>query len=496
MTGTSINDLKSYFSQADNELFVRRPEKAEDAGNSFSKAMAEAQGRPRQAEAGQLIREPEAKSPVRTEAGQAGRKDLSERTDRTGSTDTDKTVSADRTEGTDMENGKEDSAVSDSVQKKLDKITGAIKEELGITDEELNEAMEVLNMVPLDLLDAGNVKALMMEATGTENPVELLTNESLLQGINNVVEIVNESVEELKQELSVTDEQFKELIAGLKEEDADAEVFAAGLNTEEMPKELEAEDGEPLKRPSDEGEASVDRGTQEKGALKENSPSEANESFNVNAAAGRVNKNSPGQETAGDKNEGGNSELMQQMPQTVIETSVNEAGEVVETVRQYSSYSDNAEIVNQVTEQIKVNITPEKTSMEMMLHPASLGAVHIQVTQQGDMLHAQILVQNEQVKDAIAGQMEQLLKTFEEQGQKVTEIDVSVANYNLEQGLNQNQGDNNGGNGNGESASSRRLRRTLDLNALSEEDISELSEDDRLQAEVMSMSGTSVEYRA
>ena len=153
--------------------------------------------------------------------------------------------------------------------------------------------------------------------------------------------------------------------------------------------------------------------------------------------------------------------------------------------------------MNQVTEQIKVNISSDSTSMEMMLHPASLGAVNIQVTQQGNILHAQILVQNEQVKDAIAGQMEQLLKTFEEQGQKVTEIDVSVANYNLEHGLDQNQNGQNGtGNGNGESAGSRRLRRTLDLNALSDDDIAELSDDDRLQAEVMSMSGTSVEYRA
>ena len=113
------------------------------------------------------------------------------------------------------------------------------------------------------------------------------------------------------------------------------------------------------------------------------------------------------------------------------------------------------------------------------------------------MLHARILVQNEQVREVIAGQMEQLLKTFEEQGQKVTEIDVSVANYNLEHGFQQSpqeQGSNPGRQG--ESDGSRRLRRTLDLNALSDEDISELSDEERLQTEVMSMSGTSVEYRA
>ncbi len=475
MTGTSINDLKSYFSQADPvaNLKAKAPKEGE---NSFSKAMSEAQARPVSVDdkagfQGVAQRNTQGK----TEVQNAGRKDLKEQVN-----------SEPAEKGAEKA---EDNEAYGKVSEKIDKIKKAIKDEFSVTDEELASAMEALGISDFALLNTEDVKALMMEITGTENAVDLLTDGELLESINDVTAFVEQTVDSLKEELSITDEQFSGLInrlEALSQEDLQAAVSP------------EAETGENESKPDPLASAGpfdskayrADEGTPSNERLADSAESLSAKMTQGNQA---IKKSADPGEQSGEQGNA-NAENGAAVPQTIVQTEVNGAGEVVETVR-YSSYSENAEIVNQVTEQIKVNISSESTSMEMMLHPASLGAVNIQVTQQGDILHAQILVQNEQVKDAIAGQMEQLLKTFAEQGQKVTEIDVSVANYNLEHGLNQN----GGGQGNNEhqgSLGARQARRVFDLNALTDEDMDELSEDERLAAEVMSMSGISVEYRA
>ncbi|MCR4656219.1 MAG: flagellar hook-length control protein FliK [Lachnospiraceae bacterium] len=496
MTGTSINDLKSYFTQADTIPGIK-PQTSNDDGNSFSKAMSEAQARPVNTDTKVSFQTADKNGPkAQAKLQNAGRKDLNPK--------------AEKADGAVKDSGDaSDQEIRDRFSEKLDKIKKAIEDELGITDEELVNAMETLGLSQADLLDPDSVKALMMDITGTENAVDLLTDETLLSGINNVCALVNESIEGLREELSVTDDQFAGLVSRFEElvsnddiEEMPGEALAEGLLKGEGDTSDSTVNGEkPVEDRTVGAEAVNSQDVKSSGKSENAEAPEKPDIYNVQntQTPAKASKNGNSfEQSGGNRGEEAPAEQLQ-MPQTVVQTQVNEAGEVVETVR-YSSYAENAEIVNQVTEQIKINISPESTSMEMMLHPASLGAVNIQVTQQGDILRAQILVQNEQVKDAIAGQMEQLLKTFEEQGQKVTEIDVSVANYNLEHGLNQGQDQNSSSNGNRgsfeESSSQGGVRRTIDLNAMSEEEISELDENDRLTASVMSMTGTSVEYRA
>ena len=396
---------------------------------------------------------------------------------------------------TETTNKTDDKDMDDKISEKVDEVKKQIRDELGITDEQLLAAMEALNLTDGDLLNVDSVKDLMMDLSGVDNAVDLLTNEDLLASINTVTDLVGESVAELKEEFGADDEMFAGILERFDQNRAEG-IPLDNLEAEE-PTEL---DPSVLERAAD------NRPAREEGALEEK-PEDALKAENgkgsdkvagagTQEAAQKLSKNPNSEETQNDsKNEGENGQEQLAMPQTVVQTDITSTGEVVQTVREYSSFAENAEIVNQVTEQIKVNINSDSTSMEMMLHPASLGAVNIQVTQQGDILHAQILVQNEAVKDALSGQLEQLLKTFEEQGQKVTEVEVSVANSNLERGLDQGQGQaeqnsQSGGNG------GRRVRRAFDLNAMSDEDYEELDEEDRLAAEVLSMNGASVEYHA
>ena len=170
---------------------------------------------------------------------------------------------------------------------------------------------------------------------------------------------------------------------------------------------------------------------------------------------------------------------------------------VQDAVQPTQSYVDNEDIFRQVTDSIKVNITEDATSMELQLHPASLGTVNLQIASNGGVVTAHLLVQNEAVKNVLEGQLVQLLQTFEEQGQKVEAIEVSVAGYDLDRSLNQNTGSD------GSDRQERRTegvgrttRRRLNLNELEEEDLEELTEEEQLAAEMMAANGGSVDYTA
>ena len=179
---------------------------------------------------------------------------------------------------------------------------------------------------------------------------------------------------------------------------------------------------------------------------------------------------------------------------TVVNTEVNNLGEVVETVTHYSNGQADS-IMSQVTESIRVNYSPDTTSMELQLHPASLGTVNMQIASNNGVVTAHILVQSEAVKAALESQLITLQQTFTEQGQRVEAVEVSVANYDLNRGTGSDAGSDNG-----EQASSRAgrvgTRRRINLNDLDEEDIDGLSEEEKLSADMMARSGNSVDYTA
>ena len=178
----------------------------------------------------------------------------------------------------------------------------------------------------------------------------------------------------------------------------------------------------------------------------------------------------------------------------VVNTEINNLGQIVETVTTYSN-ADADSIMSQVTQSIRVNYSAETTSMEMQLHPASLGTVNMNVASNSGVVTAHILVENEAVKAALESQLITLQQTFEDQGMKVEAVEVTVANYDLNKG---NSSDTENGNSERESARAGRVgtRRRINLNDLEEADIEELDEDEQIAADMMARSGNSVDYQA
>lgn len=118
-----------------------------------------------------------------------------------------------------------------------------------------------------------------------------------------------------------------------------------------------------------------------------------------------------------------------------------------EEVRDTSSVSAEAtmrQIVEQVVHHVKIRVMPETTSMELQLHPASLGRVALTVTTTAaGAATASMVVENQIAKEALESQMIQLKESFAEQGLKVDAVEVTVAEFSLKK-ENQQQDDPTG----------------------------------------------------
>ena len=360
----------------------------------------------------------------------------------------------------------------DAVSEAVNEIKEAIRDKFSISDEELAAVMETLNMTMTDLLNPDLLKDLMVTLNGQEDLVSALTDETLYTDIKEIVNLANNLTDEIKENFNMNEEDFTKLIGEVKTVQDEIEAPALNEpNVQENPKvpeiRVEVNHSEEVRTadPVSEAPQQVISADRTQSASKEMT---------------REDSEDASAQTA-------------QPQQTQTQTQTVQVGDVVETVRTFSSYTNGQEIVRQVTDFIRVNISPEETSMELQLHPASLGTIHMNIATQNGIVTAQLLVQSESVKEALESQLMQLQETFEEQGTKVEAVEVAVASYDLDRGPFQDRDDRQDRQNADEQRGRRRVN--LNLNDLNADDL-ELSEEDQLAKDVMEMNGTSVDFSA
>ncbi len=149
-------------------------------------------------------------------------------------------------------------------------------------------------------------------------------------------------------------------------------------------------------------------------------------------------------------------------------------------------------IVRQIAEQIRIQVSADSSSMEMQLHPASLGRLELQVELRRGLVTARFIAESEQVKEVIEHQAVQLQEDLNKQGLKVEAVEVAVETHqferNLEQGQEQQQAEEEA------KSSESRTRKNLNLDMLGEED--ELTEEEDLAAKIMRENGNTLDYFA
>ncbi len=470
MTSTPVTDVKAYFMNVTSSGGSNTADKTADFGKVMDSA-AKKSDDSHHTEAAK----PTKTEPAKTDQKPENVKDPSKK-DLDGSDQAADTKDSQKVE---KKPGQEDTEAVGNFKEEADKavedLKKAIMDKLGITEEELIAAMQTLGLTPQDLLNPDNIMSLMTELTGNTDVTALLTDETLYADVKELQQMAEDLSGQIQEQFDMTDEEFTEALAKAEELPVTEE---AEPTAEEAPLKVQVE-------------VTVDESTRTTDGMEE--------AFDPNKQTETASRTTT-HETAGEgsgqehtENGAKEKEGLFPTPQTTTTTTqtVNHVGDIIETVRSYTS-AEGENIMRQVTDYIKVNAGAETSSIEMQLHPASLGTVNIQITAANGNLTAQLAVQSEAVKNVLETQMVQLRDTLNEQGIKVEAVEVTVAENNLSRSF---DGSMDGETPAQEDLTRRGSRRHINLNDL--EGIQEdLSEEEQLAVEMMDVNGNSVDYTA
>ena len=360
--------------------------------------------------------------------------------EKTDVSETDKAEAVEETEEVDAE----------AIEKAVSEIMAAIQQVLGVTKEELVSALEELGISAEDLLNTEMIPKIVVALTEGADELSVMTNEELFANVQELTAKVEGILDDLSNELNLNPEELKEAIQKMMEAEVpQEEVVKTSLNNE----------------------------TADVPAMEE-----------VRVQSAVVETESKSKANDNEQNTGNGAEGQMTFAQTVAEHVEQAVAKMEDTYSQTTTES----IMNQIEDVIKVIQKENLTEMELQLHPASLGTVKVALIAKEGVITATFTAENEAVRAALESQMVTLKQSFEEQGIKVEAVEVTVASHAFERNL---SGEGNG-NTNDEAASGKKKgsrRITLsDLTDSVEEE--EMSDEDRIVAEMMKQNGNTVDY--
>lgn len=397
----------------------------------------------------------------------------------------DKTI---RTETSDKNTQNAEEAVAE-VKEFEEAVTEVMAEELHVSKEELEAAMEELGLTYLDLLDTKNLADLVAKLSGSENLNQLLCSETF----TNVLHQVNALGAELAGELQMTPEELVEFGKVLETSEvlnAGEDVNAAetvkaetdaseDLNVEENTAGDEAESKEIRDESTEEPVRAADEQmntAESQNAASEDSSSEGNEQNFMDSGA-KQSVLAPQENVVAN--------------QVQQQTFAEQLGEF-ETVQPLPTYVTVADIMEQFVEQTRVLISTDTTRMEMQLNPEHLGKLYLEVVESDGVITAKLQTQNAVVKEALEMQIADLKVNLSQAGVKVDSVEVTIASHEFERNLEQDANSRK----QQEDAQAKATRhRSINLNSLDE--LSGLmTEEETLVAKMMAEQGNSVDFTA
>ncbi len=338
---------------------------------------------------------------------------------------------------------------------------------LGVSAEEIQTAMDELGLCESkDILQPGRLGELFLKLAQAEDSYALVTNGELYAGYRELMTQLKEALQSAGEELELAPDELAGMLRGLQEQPV-----------REQPEELTPSESE--ETVSQDGEGwNVQELSGESIQKSAKSDSESTETADDSRA-----KEDGGHRTAGRE------DTLQPVQHNSLTTGWLQT-ETEQTVQGASPWdADTQDIMRQIMDYMKIRVGADTSQMEMQLHPASLGTVQIQVASRGGEVTASFITQNETVKAVLESQLQQLQQSFEEQGIRVNSIEVSVQTGHLDRNL--EQGHENGRNQEPDRRS--RTRRIRLEDSLSTED---MAQEDVLAAKMLAAGGNTVDYTA
>ena len=378
-----------------------------------------------------------------------------------------------------------DEDVKDAVNQATDKLLDEISDELDISQEELIAVLEQLGLQPIDLLQDNNLAQVVATVQGADSLIEIAADSQMYQQLQDLTQTVDTTIEDILAQTGLSEEELMASLEQIKAEQEQTAIAEPVKNVE--PKDLE------MKQPQQEEDSipviKTQTDTQQTAQTTENVTE-------VSQMTEETHKQTDNQEEEKPSYQEGQENLNK------FQNSLDENLQVVEQENIPTRTVDTESIMKQLADYVKIQKGTELTEMEMQLHPASLGNVHIQLATKGGVVTAQITTQNEAVKNAIETQVVQLKDNLEEQGVKVEAVEVSVASHQMEKNLDQNGQDHQSQEQDKTTGSIRRIRRSninLNLYNSDEEALEEaggLDDAARIAMEMMTANGNTMDLLA
>ena len=360
-----------------------------------------------------------------------------------------------KTDEIDME--KTDKVLSEEeVKEATEELLTKIAEVMNVTPQDIQNALEELGLKAQDLLNTDNIPALVVALTEGADELSVMTNEELFANVQEITAKAEELLAGLSEVSDMSFTEIQEAMAKMAEHNPVAEEDVVFTNA----------------NPSDAVTAD------ELAVTLENS--NATEVQTVSKETTRDNRQ-------GAANDNANNQQMN-FAQTVAERLEQAVAKTDAVTTSYTTTTES--IMNQIQDGIRVIQTQDMTEMELQLHPASLGNLRIQIAAKEGVVTAVFTTENEAVRAALESQLVTLKDNFAQQGVRVEAVEVTVASHAFEQNLN---GDESHA---GEQTPEKKsTSRRITLSDLTADDLEEeLSEEDRIVAEMMRENGNTVDY--
>jgi len=295
-----------------------------------------------------------------------------------------------------------DTEVAERAAGVLNQVAEAVKDVLGLTEEELNAFLEELGITNLELINPETLQNLVLMANSEQDAVVLLTDAELLSTVNELIS----QVEQLLEKAEVTPE---DLAGALENPDFEALVEEAldKMNTEDSEENAESttvENTISVETAETEGISNTELHTESKETETSEHKQSPNDSTEVDNFANQFVQN------------------LQQAAEEIGELTGQK--DMVQMIR---------EIADQILEKVKVSVTADTTSLEIVLTPEELGKVNLTVSAEQDgTMKARFVTENELAREAIERNLVQFKEALQEQGLKVDTIEVTVGNFEFD----------------------------------------------------------------
>lgn len=379
--------------------------------------------------------------------------------------------------------------VSKSTGDMKDELISTVAEDLNVSEEDLIAAMENLGMVWTDLLNQQNLADVAIELNVSADSTELLLNSDFQNALMDVNQILTDAAVNLGMDVN----EFTDIVAQmtLVEPDEAAalnEVAGEALNsTVQTAEEAETADNGTVKADvvtkADAGQTMDDTYV-----VNENAVKSVDDDMDAAGSSQDFTRNSDSDGKQADT-EGNNGILFAQDTDANVMAELN-ADDVNADYRPYTS-TDTTELINQIVDNIRLNVSQDTTSIEMQLNPENLGRVYVHLSAKEGTVNAQFTATNEVVKEALEAQIVTLKENLNQAGVKVDAVEITVSSHGFERNLEQDQSREEQ-EGEYQEAAAKQRRRNINMSSM-DELAGVMTEEESLVAQMMRDNGNSVD---